>query len=372
MAAVALAQTAMNTFSLAGMGAEAPRRAESGTDGITDVAVSIPEPAYVDPVAPGAAPPGHALAAPYPETFPRYPQSWYLVFPSDALARGAVRGVTLCGRSLVVFRGADGRIGALAARCPHLGTDLARGRVVGDSIECPHHRFRFDRAGTCRQNDLRNVAYPVEERFGAAFVFLGARSTFALPSFGEGVLISAPRFRWNLETQWYMVGANAFDARHFAIAHGRRLITPPQVRTNGPSLEVAYEYAIEGHGWLDRAIRLVSGTRVEFHVAAWGGNFLLVQARFVRDHSFGVVVVEPTGPHTSTVSVIVSARRSGARLEALLRDWLRVHAKRIAIRKFLRDDVRGLRQLDYVGGGLRPGDETLAAFLRWASAIPEG
>ena len=68
----------MNTLSLAGMGAEAPRRAESGTDSLTDVAVSIPDPAYVDPVAPGAAPPEHALAAPYPETFPaiRNPGTW--------------------------------------------------------------------------------------------------------------------------------------------------------------------------------------------------------------------------------------------------------------------------------------------------------
>jgi phenylpropionate dioxygenase-like ring-hydroxylating dioxygenase large terminal subunit len=321
----------------------------------------------VDAVAPAL-----LVTAPYPEDFPRYPQSWYVVCTSSALARGALRRATLCGRSLVIFRGGDGRVGAVAARCPHLGTDLGAGRVVGDTIECPHHRFRFDRSGFCQQHDLRNTAYPVEERFGAVFVFLGTEATFALPSFEEVTLISAAPFTWHLETQWYMIGANGFDARHLPFAHGRRLLAAPQLRAPSPfSLEVSYEYAVEGHGWLERATRWVSGSRVEFGIAAWGGNLLLVRARFARDQTFGVVAVEPASARTCRVTVIVNAQRSGMRLLTLVKDWLRVHAKRLAVRNFLRGDVR-LRQMDYVAGGLRTGDETLAAFLRWAAAVPEG
>ena len=278
----------------------------------------------------------------------------------------------MCGRALVIFRGQDGRAGALAARCPHLGTDLGAGRVLGDTIECPHHRFRFDRSGLCQQHQLRNTAYPVEERFGAVFVFLGTQATFPLPSFGEVTLISAAPFTWQLQTQWYMIGANGFDARHLPFAHGRRLLAAPQLHgASRFSLGVTYEYAVEGHGWLERATRCISGARVEFGIAAWGGNLLLVRARFARDQTFGVVAVEPASAHACRVTVIVNAQRSGPRLGRLVKDWLRVQAKRVAVRNFLRGDL-SLRQMDYVGGGLRAGDETLAAFLRWAAAVPEG
>jgi hypothetical protein len=271
-----------------------------------------------------------------------------------------------------LFRGHDGRVGAQAARCPHLGTDLTAGRVVDDAIECPHHHFRFDRSGFCQQHDLRNTAYPVEERFGTVFVFLGIEAAFPLPSFEDGTLISAAPFKWRLDTQWYMIGANGFDARHLPFAHGRRLIAEPRLRApSRNSLEITYEYAIDGHGWLDRATRWVSGSRVEFDIAAWNGSLLLVRARFARDQTLGIVAVEPAGERACTVTVIVNAQRSGTLLATLLKDWFRVQAKRIAVRNFLRGDLR-LQGMDYVAGGLRAGDETLAAFLRWAAAVPEG
>jgi len=366
MAAVAQAHTAIDTFNATGIGTESNRRVRSGTVGVRDVAVSMADSGCAGAV------PGSPLPAPYPEDFPRCPQSWYAVCPSSALPRGAVRPIVLCGRSLVLFRGQDGRVGAQEARCPHLGTDLGAGRVVDDAIECPHHRFRFDRSGFCQQNDLRNTAYPVDERFGALFVFLGTEATFPLPSFGDATLISAAPFKWRVNTQWYMIGANGFDARHLPFAHGRRLVAEPKLRAPSRfSLEVTYEYAIDGHGWLDRATRWVSGPRVEFDIAAWNGNLLLVRARFARDQTFGIVSVEPAGEHACTVTVVVNAQRSGMLLGLVLKDWLRVQAKRIAVRNFLRGDLR-LQGMDYVAGGLRAGDETLAAFLRWAAVVPEG
>lgn len=312
-----------------------------------------------------------ALSAPYPAAFPLYPQSWYFVCNSVSLAPGQAKAVRVCDRSLVLFRGEQGRLGAMDARCPHLGSNLARGRVVRDAIECPYHRFQFDRDGHCAKQGLRNLAYAVEERFGAIFVYLGAAPAFALPTFGAVDLVSAPPIHWQLETQWYMVGANAFDARHFALAHGRRLLGDPQLRAPQKfCLQVSYEYAIEGHGWVDRVVRLASGPRVAFHVTAWGGNLILVQAKFARDESLGMVVVQPAGACESAVTVIVNARRTGSGAHALLIDWLRVRLKRLAIRSMLQDDARGLQQLEYIHGGLRPGDQTVAAFLRWAATMP--
>jgi len=102
-----------------------------------------------------ASSPDANLAVPKSEAFPRYPQSWYWVCSSRDLARGKSVAVRLCGRSLVVFRTARDQLGALASRCPHLGADLSSGQVVGDRIECPHHRFKFGPRGECPEQGLQ-------------------------------------------------------------------------------------------------------------------------------------------------------------------------------------------------------------------------
>ena len=322
----------------------------------------------------GRCPPAGRLAAPHPAVFPRLPQSWYYAGQASALPRGAVMARRIGVRSLAIFRGEDGIAGAVEARCPHLGSDLARGRVAVNAVECPYHHFRFDRDGHCHQHALRTVAYAVEERFGALFVFLGARPpTFPLPSFDTDDLISAPPLHWRLETQWYMLGANAFDARHFALAHGRHLTGPPSLSAPAThSLNVDYEYAIRGHGMIDRLIRLASGPRVAFRVTAWGGTIILVRAKFARDESYGLVAVEPEGERATNVTVIVSARRTDTLAGRLLGNWLRSRLKRLAIRNMLLGDASALRSLDYAHEGLLSGDETVAAFLIWVSGLPDG
>jgi aminopyrrolnitrin oxygenase len=350
------------------------RRIGSAKDNSSGVAVSILDAGSGSPLVPFSDPPTDPLAAPYPDDFARHPQSWYVACEASAVPPGTVRHVSIAGRSLALFRGENGELGALPARCPHLGADLSGGRVIGDSLECPHHHFRYDCQGRGHQGAPAHSAYPVAERFAAIFIFLGATPTFSLPSFGDGDLISAAPVCWHLKTQWYMVAANGFDARHFAGAHGRRLVAPPRVHSpNNHCVEVAYRYHIDAHRWLDRAVRTFSGAEVEFRVTAWGGNFLLAHARFGRDESFGVVVIEPDAADQrgSKVTLIVSARRSGTGFARLLTDRLRVQAKRFAIRSFLQQDAHALRNLDYAGCALCPGDETLAYFLRWAASIPE-
>ncbi len=281
----------------------------------------------------------------------------------------------LCGEDLALFRTEDGAAAALAARCPHLGSDLARGRVVGDTVECPYHRFRFNGAGICREHDLRARTYAVAERFGAVFVFPGPKPLFPLPAFpGDPDLVSAAPVHWDLGSPWYMVVANGFDTRHLAHAHDRHIVTGPDLSSASPfSLRIGYAYRIAGSSWIDRLTRLVSGSTVNFSVTGWGGNIALVHARFAKDQSLGIVLVEPGADHGSgsaRVTVIVNAVRRGASAWARLLDRMTVGVKRFAIRRFMLDDSKGLMRLDYTPGGLRPGDETLAAYLRWVAALP--
>ena len=275
---------------------------------------------------------------------------------------------------LVVFRGNDGKVHALDARCPHLGADLSAGRVSGNSIECAYHHFRFDGTGRCAGANLAARAFAVTERFGGVFLFVGERPVFEFPVFSDAPqLVSARPLQWNIDTDWFMVGANAFDARHFRAAHDRQLTRQPVLaQPHDLAMHVSYEYAIEGTSLTDRLVRFASGRRVLFEVTSWAGNVLLVRAAFERDVSYGLVIVQPGdgAKRGCMVTVIVNAARAKG-MAAFFVDALRLFAKRLAIRNLLLEDLRSLEGLRYLHEGLRPGDEILADYLNWVRSAAD-
>ena len=90
-------------------------------------------------------------------------------------------GLTVLNEPMVLFRGADGEVGALADACPHRAVPLSLGRVEGNNVVCPYHGIEFDRGGVCRRNPhvagpadrLRTRAFPIIERYGMVWVWPG-------------------------------------------------------------------------------------------------------------------------------------------------------------------------------------------------------
>src|SRR5688500_6064156 len=97
--------------------------------------------------------------APTRERMPRLPRAWYWLADSRSLARGPVAR-SLLGRRVVAFRTAAGRFAALDARCSHLGADLGRGKVLGESIQCPFHHWCYDVDGHCRHVPRQSTVPP--------------------------------------------------------------------------------------------------------------------------------------------------------------------------------------------------------------------
>src|SRR5712664_393089 len=60
-----------------------------------------------------------------------------------------VKAVRVLGQDLVLFRGADGRLGLLDRDCPHRGADLAFGRLEDGGLRCLFHGWLFDTGGKC-------------------------------------------------------------------------------------------------------------------------------------------------------------------------------------------------------------------------------
>lgn len=92
--------------------------------------------------------------------------------------------VQALGEDLVLFRDKQGRPGLLHARCCHRGTTLYYGKVEDSGIRCCYHGWLFDTQGHCLEqpcepagggfkDKVRQPWYPVEERYGLIFAYMG-------------------------------------------------------------------------------------------------------------------------------------------------------------------------------------------------------
>ncbi len=173
----------------------------------------------------------------------RYPfgigNSWYLIAFSDELTSGDVRRLEYIDRDLVAFRGESGQVAVLDAHCPHLGAHLGvGGKVVGDTIQCPFHGWRWSTEGECAAipysdrgpSQARAVSYPVLERNGMIFIWYHARDeapSFEIPEISQwgesGWLSSWLRWEWTLKTHPQEMAENGVDWPHFGGVHGMQM-----------------------------------------------------------------------------------------------------------------------------------------------------
>jgi len=112
-----------------------------------------------------------------------YINFWYPMTTSAELADKPLR-VRALTQDFVVFRDADGKAHCLSNTCTHRGGSLSAGKIVGSNVQCPYHGWQFNGTGECKlipslgnkasiPGRTRIDAYPVEERYGLVFAFLG-------------------------------------------------------------------------------------------------------------------------------------------------------------------------------------------------------
>lgn len=109
---------------------------------------------------------------------------WYPTLLSKDLTNKPQR-VRILSHELVVFRDATGKAAVLSDTCVHRGGSLAGGKVLKDNcIQCPYHGWRFNSDGICTRIPSIGIngkipprarvdAYPVQEKYGIVFAFLG-------------------------------------------------------------------------------------------------------------------------------------------------------------------------------------------------------
>jgi len=110
--------------------------------------------------------------------------NWYVAVVANELGEKPQR-VSLLAHKFVLFRDDTGSIHCLSDVCCHRGASLAQGECVRGGIMCPQHGWEYNGAGKCTMipagiktpteppKRARVPSYPVEEKYGLVFVFLG-------------------------------------------------------------------------------------------------------------------------------------------------------------------------------------------------------
>ena len=158
---------------------------------------------------------------------------WQPAALSDELAgTRPVVPVTLMGEHLVLFRDSDGELGLIARACPHRGADLCYGRVEDNGLRCPFHGWHFNREGRCVEQPgepegstmherIQTPSYPVVEKNGIVFAYLGPGDPPVFPNFD---CFRAPdshvfAFKGLWECNWLQAMEVGIDPAHASFLH---------------------------------------------------------------------------------------------------------------------------------------------------------
>jgi phenylpropionate dioxygenase-like ring-hydroxylating dioxygenase large terminal subunit len=180
------------------------------------------------------------------------------------------RPVKVLGEELILFRDGEGRPGLVYPRCCHRGTTLYYGKIEERGIRCCYHGWLFDVEGHCLEmpcepnptgpqcQRVRQPWYPVEERYGLVFAYLGPpEKKPVLPryeclevmgegefveaddsSIGSGGIVIAP-------CNWLQHFENVVDPYHVPILHGT-FSGPQFVEQMATFPKVKFEYGPRG------------------------------------------------------------------------------------------------------------------------------
>ncbi len=159
---------------------------------------------------------------------------WYPAAQSGQLDQTPLKRRML-GQDFVLWRDEQGEAHCLSNTCCHRGGSLANGLIAGNCVQCPYHGWRFNGDGQCVRTPslgmkakppgrARVDSYPVTERYGLVYCFLGDLDEPGRPPIlevgewgREGWSSTIQEFEWSINYKRSI--ENGIDPAHNEFVH---------------------------------------------------------------------------------------------------------------------------------------------------------
>src|SRR5438874_1114647 len=218
----------------------------------------------------------------------------------------------LLGEDLVIFRDDRGRYGLIERACPHRGTDLAFGRLEDGGLRCAFHGWLFDVEGKCLDTpaepegsplcrNIRQTAYPVVEKSGILFAYLGPPGgAGAPPAFPHFDCFTAPSthtfaFKGLIDCNWLQSLEVGIDPAHTSFLH-RFFHDEDSAKGYG---KLFRDKSIGSDMPMTRIMREFPRPRIELEATDYG--LRVITLRRISDANTHVRVTNLVFPHAFTI-----------------------------------------------------------------------
>ena len=168
-----------------------------------------------------------------------YINFWYPVARSEEVTAERPVRARILTLDFVAFRDSAGQAHVLSDTCIHRGGALGAGKLKGDCVECPYHGWQFAGDGRCTvipslgqgakiPARAKIDSYPVQERYGIVFAFLGDLPAAERPPLYEIPEFDAPDWRANelvvFDVDYYYERSveNGLDPAHNEFVHPKQ------------------------------------------------------------------------------------------------------------------------------------------------------
>jgi phenylpropionate dioxygenase-like ring-hydroxylating dioxygenase large terminal subunit len=199
-------------------------------------------------------------------TSPALARGWHAVARASEVVDTPVQ-VWLLGHPWVLSR-LDGVLTAFADRCPHRFAPLSAGSVVGDTLRCGYHGWRFGPGGRAVAIPANEPGVPippraclvpaaaVQERFG--LVWLAPQepvcAVHEFPEWDDPTFARAETRPRRTPVSALQLADNFLDAAHFPTVHTRTFgtpeaayVSPHHVSRDGWEIRTVYEAPYRNH-----------------------------------------------------------------------------------------------------------------------------
>lgn len=168
---------------------------------------------------------------------------WYVAALASEVSREIISR-RLLGVDVALYRTLAGEPVAVRNRCPHRSFPLAKGKLVGDVLECGYHGMQFDPSGRCMNMPAMPIvptnanvrSFPTVERGPLIWIWMGDADHADESLVPDTTWLDSLEWKtvsgsFHIASDYVAMHENLLDQTHFPFLHPGAIGTPEYARS---------------------------------------------------------------------------------------------------------------------------------------------